>query len=285
MILDSYFGTIPKVLFLKKDEVFMQHSDKIFLEYFSKTYKKEITMISNVADLDLFLELEKKLFLHMYAFELENAKKVLREMIEIIIILSGKHMIMGVKYYYIQLAAIMGRKLQDSQVPADKVMAFNIASVKVIETKMSDAQFLQCADELVEFFVMVITERKKPSFGHQTVNKVILFINDEIETNLTVEDIANNFSISTSHLSRIFREHTGVTLVEYLNIRKVEECQYFLRHTNKGISDISNSFHFCNQSYFTRIFKKYTGLTPKQFRDHREYPNFKYNFPNENKAI
>ena len=31
-----------------------------------------------------------------------------------------------------------------------------------IETKMNDAQFIQCADELVEFFVMVITERKNP---------------------------------------------------------------------------------------------------------------------------
>ncbi|MEI4770736.1 helix-turn-helix transcriptional regulator [Psychrobacillus sp. FJAT-51614] len=263
----------------------MQYSQKVFLESFSKAYTKEISVINSIEGLSLFLDLEKKLFLHMYAFELEEAKKVLREIIDLIIIRAEKLMIMYVKNYYIQLVAVMARKLQESQVPSDKVMAFNIASVNVIETKMSDAQFLQCADELVEFFVLVITERKKPSFGHQTVNKVILFINDEIETNLTVEDIAKYFNISTSHLSRIFREHTGVTLVEYLNIRKVEECQYYLRHTNKGISDISDSFHFCNQSYFTRIFKKYTGLTPKQFRDNHEYPNFKYNFPNESRAV
>lgn len=263
----------------------MQHLEKMFLENFSKTYMREIATVNKIEGLPNFLELEKKLFLHMYAFELDNAKKVLREMIDLIILRAERAMILAVKYYYIQLAALMGRKLQDSQVPADKVMAFNIASVKVIETKMSDAHFLQCADELVEFFVMVITERKKPSFAHQTVNKVILFINDEIEADLTVEDIASDFNISTSHLSRIFREHTGVTLVEYLNIRKVEECQYFLRHTNKGIAEISDLFHFCNQSYFTRVFKKYTGLTPKQFRDHHDYPNFKYSFPNESKAI
>ncbi|MFF2753885.1 helix-turn-helix transcriptional regulator [Psychrobacillus sp. NPDC058041] len=263
----------------------MQHVDKIFLENFSKMYIKEIALVNSVKGLDTFLELEKRLFLHMFSFEIDAAKKVLREMIELIILKAEKQMILGVKNYYIQLAGLMGRKLHENQVPVDKVMAFNISSVSVIETKMSDAQFLQCADELVEFFVMVITERKKPSFGHQTVNKVIVFINDEIENNLTVEDIANHFNISASHLSRIFREHTGVTLVEYLNIRKIEECQYFLRHTNKGISDISDSFHFCNQSYFTRIFKKYTGITPKQFRDHQEYPNFNYSFPNENKAI
>ncbi|TQR21487.1 AraC family transcriptional regulator [Psychrobacillus vulpis] len=263
----------------------MQRTDKTFLEHFSKYYIKELNSMDLVGGLDQLYELENKLFLDMYAFEIENAKKTLREIIEKIITRAGKHMILAVKYYYIQLSAVMARKLYECQVPADKVSAFSVSSVEVIELKMSDAQFLQYADELVEFFVMVITERKKPSFGHQTVNKVILFINDQIETDLTVEDIAKHFRISTSHLSRIFREHTGVTLVEYLNIRKIEECQYFLRHTNKGIADISDSFHFCNQSYFTRIFKKYTGLTPKQFRDHQEYANFKYNFPKENKTI
>ena len=75
------------------------------------------------------------------------------------------------------------------------------------------------------------------------------------------------FDVSTSHLSRIFREHTGITLVEYINIRKVEESQYYLRFSDMKISDISDQFHFCNQSYFTRIFKKYTGETPRRFRN------------------
>ncbi|WP_144513616.1 AraC family transcriptional regulator [Bacillus sp. FJAT-22090] len=263
----------------------MYSKEKMFLEYFSKSYNKEMGITNRVEGLEQFFELEKKLFHNMFSFEIEEAKAILRTMIDLIIARTGKQMILNVKNYYIQLAAIMARKLYESQVPTDKVMAFNIASVDIIETKMNDAQFLQCADELVEFFVMVITERKKPSFGHQTVNKVILFINDGIETSLTVEDIATHFNISTSHLSRIFREHTGVTLVEYLNIRKVEECQYFLRHTNKAILEISNSFHFCNQSYFTRIFKKYTGVTPKQFRNFQEHPNFKYMFPNEPKSV
>lgn len=263
----------------------MKTVEKQFLDNFSKIYTREIGTTTRVEGLDSFLELEEQLFQKMFSFEVTEAKEILRSMIDLIIARTRKNMIQNVKYYYIQLAAIMGRKLNESQVPTDKVGAFNIACVETIETKMSDAQFLLCADELVEFFVMVITERKKPSFGHQTVNKVILYINDEIETNLTVEDIAKRFAISTSHLSRIFREHTGVTLVEYLNVRKVEECQYFLRTTNKAISDISSSFHFCNQSYFTRIFKKYTGITPKQYRDNQEYPSFKYNFPNEQQSV
>lgn len=263
----------------------MKTVEKIFLDNFSRVYNREISGKTTVEGLDSFLELEEQLFQKMFSFEITEAKYILRNMIDLIIARTQENMVLNVKYYYIQLSAVMGRKLNESQVPPDKVRAFNFACIETIQTKMNDAQFLLCADELVEFFVMVITERKKPSFGHQTVNKVILYINDEIETDLTVEDIAKQFAISTSHLSRIFREHTGVTLVEYLNIRKVEECQYFLRTTNKSISDISDSFHFCNQSYFTRIFKKYTGLTPKQYRDKQEIPSFKYIFPNEQQSV
>ena len=263
----------------------MKSVEKRFLDSFSKIYNREINVTTKVDGLDSFIEYEEELFNKMFSFEVLEAKEILRRMVDLIIARTRKNMILNVKYYYIQLSAIMGRKLSEHHVPINKIRAFNIACLETIETKMSDAQFLLCADELVEFFVMVITERKKPTFGHQTVNKVILYINDELETNLTVEDIAIKFNISTSHLSRIFREHTGVTLVEYLNVRKVEECQHFLRKTNKPISDISSSFHFCNQSYFTRIFKKYTGLTPKQYRDNQEYPSFKYSFPNEQQPV
>ena len=84
---------------------------------------------------------------------------------------------------------------------------------------------------------------------------------------MSVEGLSSMFDVSTSHLSRIFREHTGITLVEYINVRKVEESQYYLRFSEMKISDVSDKFNFCNQSYFTRIFKKYTGETPRRFRN------------------
>ena len=59
------------------------------------------------------------------------------------------------------------------------------------------------------------------------------FINESVKSSMTVDEIAKKFNISTSHLSRIFREHTGITLVEYINIRKVEDSQYYLRFSEE----------------------------------------------------
>ncbi|WP_107943467.1 helix-turn-helix transcriptional regulator [Metasolibacillus sp. FSL H7-0170] len=249
----------------------------------SKRYFQEIDNINQYDGVEDFFAIESRLLFEIYHLEETKAKESLRALIDILSIRFGKQMIKAVRHYFVVLSSIVARKLLDNQVPPKKAFAFNLACADMIENKMKDAEFLQFADDLIEFYVYFIADRKQPTFSHQTVNKVIMYINDELETDLTVENIANNFHISTSHLSRIFREHVGITLVEYLNVRRVEESQYYLRHTNKSITSISNQFHFCNQSYFTRIFKKYTGVTPKHFRDEQHH-NF-YRFEMVDKKI
>lgn len=250
-----------------------QHS---ISETISKRYFQEIDHINQYSGVEDFYSIESKLLFEIFHLESIKAKKSLHELIDILSIRFGKQVIKVVRNYFVILSSIVARKLLDNQVPSKKAFAFNLACADMIENKMKDAEFLQFADELIDFYVYFIADRKQPTFRHQTVNKVIMYINDELESDLTVESIANKFHISTSHLSRIFREHVGITLVEYLNVRRVEESQYYLRHTNKSITSISDQFHFCNQSYFTRIFKKYTGVTPKHFRDELHHEFFRY---------
>ena len=245
-------------------------------ETISKRYFQEIDNINQYAGIEDFFVLESRLIFEIYHLEATKAKKTLHEIIDILSARFGKQVIKVVRSYFVTLSSIVARKLLDNQVPSKKAFAFNLACADMVENKMKDAEFLQFADDLVEFYVYFIADRKQPTFRHQTVNKVIMYINDELENDLTVESIAANFHISTSHLSRIFREHVGITLVEYLNVRRVEESQYYLRHTNKSITSISEQFHFCNQSYFTRIFKKYTGVTPKHFRDELHHEFFRF---------
>lgn len=248
-------------------------------ETISKRYFQEIDSINQYSGIEDFYTIESKLLFEIFHLESAKAKKSLHEIIDVLSIRFGKQVIKVVRNYFVILSSIIARKLLDNQVPSKKAFAFNLACADMIENKMKDAEFLQFADDLIEFYVYFIADRKQPTFRHQTVNKVIMYINDELETDLTVESIAQKFHISTSHLSRIFREHVGITLVEYLNVRRVEESQYYLRHTNKSITSISNQFHFCNQSYFTRIFKKYTGVTPKHFRDELHHDFYRFDIP------
>ncbi len=232
---------------------------------------------SNVTDLKSFYRLEDAFLLDLEYLDKEGARQKLNELIDYLATHRDKEPLC-VKNYFIVLSGLVTRRLAYHHLKPTEAFTFNIVCDTIVETKMNTSNEHAVADELLEFYMYVLRGRQVPTFEHHTVNDVIHYIDENLLTFLTVEGIADEFNVSTSHLSRIFREHTGVTLVEYINIRKVEEAQYYLRFSNEKISDISDRFHFCNQSYFTRIFKKYTNQTPRRFRNSLERDFFHFTY-------
>ena len=161
-----------------------QHS---MSETISKRYFQEIDHINQYVGVEEFFNIESKLIFEIYHLESAKAKKSLHELIDILSIRFGKQVIKIVRSYFSVLSSIVARKLLDNQVPSKKAFAFNVACNDMIENQMKDAEFLQFADDLIDFFIYFIADRKQPTFRHQTVNKVIMYINDEIENDLTVE--------------------------------------------------------------------------------------------------
>ncbi len=244
-------------------------SNKLFMPIdksvdFVDFYKKEATFLAE-----------------LYGFEKSKAQQSIREVIQSVTNYSIQNEENQLKFYLITLSGLISRHMVRQQFPAETAFGFNSICLSVIEEKLSIIDANNVADELIELFLYINQEKQKPTLMHHTVNKVVAYIDDEIESPMSVEGLAHTFEISTSHLSRIFREYAGITLVEYINMKKVEESQYFLRFTSNKITDISQHFNFCNQSYYTRVFKKYTGETPRRFRNQVGDNYFKFTFSKE----
>ena len=228
-----------------------------------------------------FYEAEERLLKYVYRLEKAEAQKLIRFMINNVLETTKGDKLDGITYYFITLSGIVARHLRKDHMTASKTFDFNEACIMLINNKLTEDNIFEIGDELIEFITYTISDRKPPLFKHHTVNNVLQFVNTDVESAMSVEGISSKFDVSTSHLSRIFREHVGITLVEYINVRKVEEAQYYLRFSDNKISDISDHFHFCNQSYFTRVFKKLTGETPRRFRANIANNYFRYKLPGE----
>ena len=227
--------------------------------------------------------MEERLLKQLYRFEKKEAKESARKMIEIVCAASKENEFIGVKYYLTTLVGIIARHIRKEHSESKKALSFNATCLLLIEQRLTKDNAEKIADEIIEFFIYLVAERKPSSLMHHTVNKVVQYIDEEVELPMSVEGLSSMFDVSTSHLSRIFREHAGITLVEYINVRKVEESQYYLRFSDMKISGVSDKFNFCNQSYFTRIFKKYTGETPRRFRNNLAGRYFHCTLPIEGK--
>lgn len=232
-----------------------------------------------------FYKTEELLVNQLVRLEKDEAKQTLRCLMGIVVNYDETNRAQNSLGYLVTISSLVTRYLESELLSSKKAFAFNLACFKLVNTRFETTDTLEIADELIEFFIYALEDKKHPILAHDTVNKVILYIDEEVEASLTVESLAKRFVVSTSHLSRIFKMHTGITLVEYINIRKVEESQYHLRYSDKKVSDISNHFNFCNQSYFTRIFKKYTNETPRNFRSSLTSEYFRFELPSLAKSI
>lgn len=89
---------------------------------------------------------------------------------------------------------------------------------------------------------------------------------DDPREGLTVRDLAEDESLNPSHLARTFRQRLGVTVGEYLRIRRLQIAADALLTTDRPIAGIAVDAGFCDQSHFGREFAARYGSTPAVVR-------------------
>ena len=77
---------------------------------------------------------------------------------------------------------------------------------------------------------------------------------------------ASELCITTTHLSRVVRQITGRTVVDYINQMLAMEASYLLQATDLPLADIADRLHFADQSSFSKFFSRMKGQSPKSFR-------------------
>lgn len=106
-----------------------------------------------------------------------------------------------------------------------------------------------------------------PSDYTGTTGKVINLISKKyMEPDLSVEMICDCLGKSRSYLSRMFKENTGMNLLDYLHTTRLTEAKKLLNETDLGISEIAAKVGYYSGWTLARVFKRYEGITPTAYR-------------------
>lgn len=108
------------------------------------------------------------------------------------------------------------------------------------------------------------TQRSEPK--DRRIEEITSYICSQYMKRLSLDQIADMFYISKFHLSRMFKEVTGLTIVDYIRHVRVQEAQKLLEKSDSSMSLISEWTGFDSQTHFCRVFKECTGLSPLQYR-------------------
>lgn len=104
------------------------------------------------------------------------------------------------------------------------------------------------------------------SSTHQKVSEVAAYIAAHYASAKSLDHIAKHFYISKSYLSRIFKEITGYTVTEYLNVNRIQEARRLLLHTSLPVSAIAQMLGYESITYFEKVFRTYTETSPLKYR-------------------
>lgn len=96
--------------------------------------------------------------------------------------------------------------------------------------------------------------------------KITDYITENIDKQISLNAVADVFNISTGHLSRLFKEVTGINFSDYVIDLKFKKAAELLVKSRLEVSEISEKLGYFNSSYFSKLFKEKFGMTPLQFR-------------------
>lgn len=88
---------------------------------------------------------------------------------------------------------------------------------------------------------------------------IIEYLDNHYSGRLSLVGIAERFFISATYLCRIFKQTTGFTIIEYLNIVRIREAKALLTQTKWPITRVAAETGFESIAHFGRKFKAITG--------------------------
>jgi AraC-like DNA-binding protein len=109
--------------------------------------------------------------------------------------------------------------------------------------------------------------KQKTNSSDQAIDGMIQYIRDNFRSyDFSLQSMAGHFSLSMSYLSRFFKEKTGSTVLEYVNLVRIDYAKQLLQDLGLPIKEIVKQVGYVDASSFTRKFKSIVGLTPGEYR-------------------
>ena len=104
------------------------------------------------------------------------------------------------------------------------------------------------------------------------LDAVSQYVENNLDQNLSITDIANRFGYERSWLYRTFLNEKGFSLQQYMIMTKIKKARYLVAETEMSYEQIAHTLGYNSYSAFSKVFKKIVGTSPSEYRcNSREY--------------
>ena len=190
----------------------------------------------------------------------------------------------NLRYHFVVTAAMITRFCMEGGMAMEEAFGLSDEYIRRMDCCTNIAEIVYVHDQMALDFVCRMRRLKKNIASSKQVAEAIDYIYVHIMDRITVNDLAEAVCASPTHLSRIFKQETGISVSEYIRQRKIDMAKNLLRFSSYDFADIAAMLSYSSQSHFIQHFHSRVGMTPKAYRDQNYLNNWNVNrepFPAE----
>jgi two-component system, response regulator YesN len=109
-------------------------------------------------------------------------------------------------------------------------------------------------------------ETKVKQSSVDLVDEALTYIRNHFQTDIGIEQVAEQVGLSVSYFSLLFKQRTGITFLDYLTNLRIEYACLFLENSDLKTYEIAQKVGYTDQRYFSQVFKKRMKRTPSEYR-------------------
>lgn len=133
------------------------------------------------------------------------------------------------------------------------------------ESLQRDAMSRLLAAECIARTLCAPTRAPSPiTRDHLLVMDIQSFIEAHLAEGPTIDELAQRFLISRRHLTRLFKEHTGYSVLGFMNLRRVERARQLLPDQRITVLDVALAVGLESPSYLAKLTRKHAGKAPRR---------------------
>ena len=107
-----------------------------------------------------------------------------------------------------------------------------------------------------------------PTHTPEYANDILIYLQKNIGRKITLENLAEHFSLSQSHLSRVFLKTYHICPINYLIYSRMRQAHIFILQDNLPPAEIARRLAYHNTYHFTKAFEKFFHCRPEEYREY-----------------
>ncbi|MDQ6417967.1 AraC family transcriptional regulator [Paenibacillus sp. LHD-117] len=170
----------------------------------------------------------------------------------------------NILFIYHQLAGVTIKHLRENNVSTARIFAGRgnmyaaLASIDTLDEL--EAYIYEFCRDIVQYLA------RTPGEGNQHGERIIKYLSERYREEIVFQEMAKEIGISYSYMRKIVYEMTGKSLIDYLNLLRIEKAKELLLDSNLTITQIASDVGYYNVQSFNRFFRKFEGMPPSGYK-------------------